>query len=223
LLSLKNLELKETKKILVFIDRANRLSKSQIIELESIFHDIIVFSYTKYEYRKGPDRILSQLYAFRQAIKEMNSNSYLVKCDSDLVFLSRNIFQRVKELECDLIGHPIGLLFKHTQGGCYFLSCSIVKRILLGNVSSILDSTCKLKRHRPLRRCPEDAFFYTFVSTLRGTIKFVNFHVNRKKTDSFAIGNNDQYSVIHFRNRPREFRHQIWKQIGENPSVEMTG
>jgi hypothetical protein len=223
LLSLENLELKETKRILVFVDRANRLSKSQISELESIVRDKTTFSYTKYEYRKGPDRILSQLYAFRKAIKEMSSTSYLVKCDSDLVFLSRKIFQKVKELKCDLVGHPVGLSFTHTQGGCYFLSGSIVKRILLSNVSRIFNSTCKLKEHRPLRKCPEDAFFYTFVSSLRGTTEFVRFHVSRKNIDSLVIREDNQYSILHFRKRPREFRFQIWKQIGGKPSVEMTG
>lgn len=161
LLSLKYIDLKYKKRIHIIIDRSNKLSQQQIDKLRTCIDEEIVFSQTEYTNRKGPRRIISELLSFQQVIQNMSINSYLVKCDSDIVFCSSYVFDQVLELQADLIGQPIYFHTKHTQGGCYFLSYNILTKILQCNISNALKKTCKLKNNRPLSYCPEDAFFTT--------------------------------------------------------------
>ena len=106
----------------------------------------------------GPRVILSELHAFRDLAAQMRPKDFLLKFDSDVIFLSDAIFRFVADARAEAVGtcvtdvHPT-LQDKFMQGGSYFIAGSALRAIVDTWITGIGFSL--LRRHSYLS---EDQF-----------------------------------------------------------------
>jgi hypothetical protein len=102
---------------------------------------------------------LSELKAYREIVGRMGAQDYLVKFDSDVLFLSDKIFRFVAMSGAAAIGTSASQLHGHQdqedymQGGCYFIGAKELRTIV--NISITKTSLARTK-HKELA---EDQFF----------------------------------------------------------------
>jgi Methyltransferase domain len=128
------------KKIHVYMDKADPLTVSQreLLEMQSKYP--LVFKTTLYPMSQaGLRTILNELSAFRNVARQMSMGDFLLKFDSDVVFLSDAIFQFVTNSGGDAIGTSVNGVHSQTrsgrktdsmQGGCYFIAAAKLRTIL---------------------------------------------------------------------------------------------
>jgi hypothetical protein len=141
-LALRSLSIRapRAKEIHIYIDKADPLTIAQreLLRLESRFP--LVFQNTLYPMSwAGPRTILNELHAFRSLARQMTVKDFLVKFDSDVIFLSDTIFQFVANSAGEAIGTSVleihsltadGHAIDYMQGGCYFIAAAKLRAIL---------------------------------------------------------------------------------------------
>lgn len=124
------------KRISIFMDRGDPLSILQRQQLQAECPHQIDFPLTQYPMASwGPKVQLSELQAYRAVAKEMSSYDFLVKFDSDVIFISSRIFELAADSQMAAIGTPVSKLHEselsedYMQGGCYFIRAKELKQI----------------------------------------------------------------------------------------------
>ena len=159
------------KEINIYMDKADPFTAVQCDLLRSESRYPLSFHQTVYPMSwAGPLVILNELYAFRKLAGQMRTGDFLVKFDSDVIFLSDAIFEFVASGEGGAIGtgvrevHPSWVREGHPsfrnnyiQGGCYF----IVGAELRAMVNSRITATA-----RSLSREYSDLFEDNFISNV---------------------------------------------------------
>jgi hypothetical protein len=139
------------KEINIYMDKADPFSAEQCELLRSESRYPLSFQQTVYPMSPSGLRvILSELYAFQKLAEQMRTGDFLVKFDSDVIFLSDTIFQFVANGGAGAIGtgvseiHP-SVRNDYLQGGCYF----IVGAKLRAMVNSRITATARaqLREH----------------------------------------------------------------------------
>jgi hypothetical protein len=115
------------KEINIYMDKADPFTAEQCELLRSESRYPVKFQQTVYPMSPpGLRVILSELYAFQNLADQMRTGDFLVKFDSDVIFLSDNIFQFVANVGAGAVGtrvrdiHP-SIQKDYLQGGCYFI------------------------------------------------------------------------------------------------------
>ena len=139
------------KEISIFVDKNDPLSAEQhrLLLLETRYP--LKFQRTPYPMSPpGPRVVLNELHAFRRIAAEMCLRDYMLKFDSDVIFLSDSIFRFVSNAGADAIGtcvtavHPT-LQEKFMQGGSYFIAGAALQRVVDAWISNTGFSL--LRRH----------------------------------------------------------------------------
>lgn len=116
----------------------------------------------------GVGTILAELDAFAEIAREVPAHDYLVKCDSDILFVSDAIFRALRSGEACAAGQCIESLHhgifgsESFQGGCYFLRAGVVSHLLRLSLSVALRETAQRSRYSPFG-LPEDRIVSTLV------------------------------------------------------------
>jgi hypothetical protein len=210
--SLKRLEIPFIGNIYIYYDRTGPFSKKQWNLLRQIYPNLIARR-SRFRLRRGLDRICSELIAFKEINSEIGGDDYLVKLDSDILFLSDNIFKVVIESEMDLVGQYPNVAipkFKYTQGGCYFMSNRIISKMIRTSFfKTVMKTTRIMKREVPKphlraswRWLPEDAFMYNLMEQNTNKIQFIDFYFPvAARWGKITLEDRERYSVIHFERR----------------------
>lgn len=191
--SLTNIGCKNLKQIQVFCDLTDFFDQKQIDELNKyscvVKKTLVPLSWG------GTNIIESELLAFSQTSKEINSNDYIMNIDSDLIFIYEDILNIISNSSEDLIGQPISFVFHASwnnhlcsdithfhQGACYFVKASFATKLLATyykNKQTIVDlikKTCFV----PENTIPPDVTVHTAMKMANGTFKGINFFVENK-------------------------------------------
>jgi hypothetical protein len=121
------------KEIYIFIDKADPFTDEKCDLLRSEVRYPIHFQQTVYAW-KGPLVFLNMLCGFRQMAERMRSADFILKFDSDVIFLSDAIFHSVTNGEAAAIGaavcevHP-SIKEDYMQGGCFFIAGAAIRAI----------------------------------------------------------------------------------------------
>lgn len=147
------------KEVYIYMDRSDPLSAVQREILQSELPYPLVFQTTKYPMSwGGPKLVLNELSVFCQHAERMRSKDFLVKFDSDVLFLSDKIFSQVMLNGIEAAGtsvsqlHPSGDQADYMQGGCYFIRGSALKKMVELKIAGVAS---ELSRFEDL---PEDKF-----------------------------------------------------------------
>lgn len=86
------------KEIHIYSDPADPLSRSQMDQIRDDCKQPLVFHLAKYRASiYGPQVRLNELYACEQLLQRMPDDAYLMKFDTDVLFVSARVFQEVSE------------------------------------------------------------------------------------------------------------------------------
>jgi Methyltransferase domain len=147
------------KTIYIYVDRSDPLTDAQRELLQSELPFTLIFQATKYPMSWGGLRlVLNELKVYRELAKEMKENDFLVKFDSDVLFLSDGVFRDLIIKNPEAAGtsvstlHPSGEKSDYMQGGCYFIRGNALKEIV---AIKIANAVTELSRFEAL---PEDKF-----------------------------------------------------------------
>jgi hypothetical protein len=148
------------KQIYIYMDKGDPLSIAECEQLRTESQYPISFRLTKYPMSSwGPKVQLSELRAYREIAKQMSAGDFLVKFDSDVLFLSNKIFQFVANSKAASIGTHVSKLHdsegqeEYMQGGCYFIGAKELCAIISIPVASSTFAPTKWGE------IPEDQFF----------------------------------------------------------------
>ena len=156
----------------------------------------------------GEQLIITELESFIEVGKEIGREDYVVKIDSDVLFISVDIFQEVLKSGKDAIGQACDYWepFIYFQGGCYFIKGSLISelrnfdRTILQEVLTAMNNETARKRQRFCHDLPEDAVIYYFIKTKTDKINLRDFY----GTQDDLYNLSKKFSVIHFeRSRTR--------------------
>ena len=137
----------------------------------------------------GETTILSELQAFRDVAAGMNANDWIVKVDSDVLFLNNSAFGYAQHQVADLVGNKelAWGAFPYSQGGCYFLRAGWVcqsgamefgeVRAMAKDVLHRFHLIAENKNKWRMPQCPEDAFMHQFVGDRGGRIRLSNYYL----------------------------------------------
>ena len=125
------------KEVNIFIDKADPFDTSQCKLLRSELRYPLIFHQTVFPMSwAGAQVILNELDGFRQLVTQIKTQDFLVKFDSDVIFLSDAIFHFVASCEAGAVGtaishlHPSNYVYDYFQGGCYFISGANLRAML---------------------------------------------------------------------------------------------
>lgn len=176
LLSLKRVN-STVAEVFIFMDRGGPLSvaQQQILQADSDFP--ISFSVTAYPMRAwGPKVLLSQVMAYRMIAERMSETDFLMKFDSDVIFVGNAIMGSVLRSPLGAIGTCAASFHRvdrdeedYMQGGCYF-----VRGAALAKIVSILIPALVFKRTR-WGAIAEDQFFSELLRTVGAHIGYEDF------------------------------------------------
>jgi hypothetical protein len=122
--SLAKIDLGYMGNIYLYVDRGHFLSHQEIDQLKTDLLPAVSVRKTRYEMSwGGPNVVINELTAYKEVMQEMNKDDYLAKVDSDVLFLSRSIFEDIIRSGGLLIGQKetYHLPYLFTQGACYFV------------------------------------------------------------------------------------------------------
>jgi hypothetical protein len=155
------------KEINIYMDKADPFTAVQCELLRSESRYPVSFRQTVYPMSwAGPLVILNELYAFRKLARQMRPGDFLVKFDSDVIFLSNAIFQFVANGEGEAIGTGVGEIHPavrndYIQGGCYFIAGAELRVLVNSRITATALSLSRKHSHlfedqfisNLLRRC----------------------------------------------------------------------
>ena len=122
------------------MDKADPFTAAQCELLRSESRYPLSFQQTVYPW-KGPPMLLNVIHAFRKLAERMGTEDFLLKFDSDVIFLSDAIFQFVANGEAGAIGtavcevHP-SIPNDYMQGGCYFITGAALRVIVSSRITA---------------------------------------------------------------------------------------
>lgn len=217
LYSLKSLELLNISllgKVYVYIDRNDTLSKEQ----EAMVYDLhlsILIAFTRYPMaRSGLNVILNELIAFELITEACDSSDYIGKVDSDILFVSDSVFDKVSLSSKDMYGEKIFNGFQFVQGGCYFIAVKAIPRLLVSPLFYALDYLYGVKNINELTLVPEDAVIYLLMKIASVSIGYGKYMDQapldvRTKMDVFE----KEISMIHFSGESRVFMQESFSAL----------
>ncbi len=149
--------------------------------------------------RLDTPRILAELEGLRQLSDALAPDSWVMKVDSDTLFLDARLFRRVMAYEGALFGHPVvnprGSDNLFAQGGAMFFRVRLLRRMVRSSTVLPLLRTC-WRAGRPLDRCPEDNFLFKLAAGLTDQIQLERFMFGMEPP--FDLKRLDGESMIHF-------------------------
>ncbi|MCE4557565.1 glycosyltransferase [Pelomonas cellulosilytica] len=114
--------------VYLFNDQEQPLSDEQIERLRERMPDLKVFLWPK-SMGWGAAQIQTIWQAYGLAAEQAADDDIIARVDSDVFFFNDRIFQVAQRSEADVIGDGHFVGFEYSQGGCYFLKASAVRRI----------------------------------------------------------------------------------------------
>jgi len=211
--SLRVLRFEGLGKVYLYIDKDDFLSEGQIIRLKKLGFDLLIRKSAGITWRTN-ETILGEVRIFLEIGREIDPEDYLAKVDSDILFLSKDIFRKVLISNKDAVGDPTAYHepFVYFAGGLYFIKASLVPVFekfspeIIDDTLNLVNNETARGRNRICKDCPEDAAIYNHISkhtSNTGFEKFTLYSWNRLKDPI------DKYSVIHFQ-RCRGAMKRFW-------------
>lgn len=216
LASLALLKNQKIKHVYIYWDRNDPPSSEQISNLAISVPLTFKVRRTKYAFKVGPKRIISELLAFEEVYKQMTHNDYIVKVDSDILFLNDTVFSKVDLSSKLAVGQRCKNL-SYLQGGIYFLSSIACSHIIGGNITKAIKVANTLGSRNPTWFIPEDAVISALLKLAEIEIEYVDFYLPMSEINVLDLIKEPTQSIIHYenvmQNRSQMLKH--WKMILE--------
>jgi hypothetical protein len=182
--------------VYLYIDKEDFLTEMQMRSLKKLRSDLIVRKREKFSWA-GEQTVRVELQVFKDISEEIDPEHYVAKVDSDVLFISDDVFASVLKSGDNLLGHKETWCapFFFTQGGCYFLKSSFIPQLsdfnkdIFAEVFDKVNNETMKAKNRSVPGCPEDAVIYSIARSKTDKISFIDFYGS---------------SVVHFNERKHE-------------------
>ncbi len=212
LASLRRLHSPDVGRIYLYIDGQDFLTPRQETRLNELDLGPTVRRCGKLSWG-GRDLILTELKAFREIAGDMAPGDYLAKVDSDVYFLSNDIFTRVLGSDDLMLGakETFWEPYVFIHGACYFLHRSLIPRLrefddgIFSQTLDDLNSMTMVKYHTNVYSpdsCPEDVVMYKLVRRLTDQIRFLDLYGLDKSVVHFP----NKREILEYHRAPAVFR-----------------
>ncbi|MFT5760225.1 MAG: hypothetical protein ACI9LM_005009 [Alteromonadaceae bacterium] len=130
LLSLKSLvqNTRPIRSIYLFVDQKAPFSEEQCQTLINIYPDLIFKTINNFEWASA-ESTKAEIDAFLDVVKNSLPNDYIVKVDSDILFLNSTKMSRIAASGLDAIGDGHWERYKFFQGGLYIIKVNVAERV----------------------------------------------------------------------------------------------
>jgi hypothetical protein len=220
------------KEITIYMDKKDPFSAEQRHLLQTETQYPLKFQRTIYPMSPpGPRVVLNELHAFRRLAEQMRARDFLLKFDSDVIFLSDSIFKFVLNAGAQAVGtcvtevHPT-LHDKFMQGGSYFIVGSALRKLVDTSIATTGFSL--LRRHTYLS---EDQFISTLLHRSGAKIIYNTFiysdailaepGLDDIILDSRLLVIPKTASVLHFEGNKSNMRRAAERLIPDLPAIWM--
>jgi hypothetical protein len=165
----------------------------------------------------GYETLLRELAAFGHVAHDPaeSATCWLMKLDSDILFLNSKILSQVAQCNADIFGqpfrHPSGLAY--TQGGCYFVATNFVDTLVNAPLTPVMRALSH-RLNRRLSDLPEDASIFAIAQSQGARAAFGDYYLPHQRIASFSPSTDEEASVIHFESNLDRTIRQHMPRIG---------
>jgi hypothetical protein len=214
--SLARLRLPFIGKIYLYLDKDDFLSPAHERELRKLGFELVPRKCERVT-GWGEAAVSVEVSAFAEIGQEINSDDYLAKIDSDVIFVSGDTFRGALASNKDLYGQLVDYWEPEVffQGGCYFIRGALLPEFgkfemaLLPKVVDALGNETARSKQRLLNgSCPDEAAIYFFLKEKTKEIVLTDFMVS--PYDMFNLVK--PVTAIHYvRSRAKMSRFELFK------------
>ncbi|MDN4504252.1 hypothetical protein QX776_17725 [Alteromonadaceae bacterium BrNp21-10] len=112
--------------ITVFIDQKAPFTSEQEQIIRRIYSDVVFYPVENFSWA-SISTTMAELSCFLKVAEESSEDDYLVKTDSDILFLSGDKFERIATSNLKAIGDGRHINYKYFQGGLYIIQNKVIK------------------------------------------------------------------------------------------------
>jgi hypothetical protein len=204
--------------VFLYIDRDDPLSPDQRTMIYELGLPVLILA-TRYPMaRSGINVIMNELAAFDNIAESCSEGDYIGKVDSDILFISNAVFEKVVISAVDMYGQKVTNGFEFIQGGCYFIASKAVSNLIISPLFCVLDILYTERNMNDLTRLPEDAvisLLMRFITT--STICYSKYIDQEPSQTRNNIGDIDKsISMIHFSGKSRIHMGNSFKALFSN-------
>lgn len=188
--------------VYLYVDRDDFFTDSQIALLRRMVPRLVIRKSDHKTTGLGEQAIANQLRAFLRVGEEIGEDDYLAKVDSDILFVSDQVFHDVLRSGDDAVGQVCDYWepFLFFQGGCYFLKGSVLSefatfdRSIMPAVLASMNNETARKQGKVFTTYTEDAVVYSFLKTRTDRVVLRSYY--GEEHDLYDLRNS--FSMIHF-------------------------
>jgi len=198
--------------VYLYVDREDSFTETQVEQLHRLVPRLVIRDSDNKTTGLGEQAIANEVAVFLEISADVAAEDYLAKVDSDILFVSGEVFRNVLESGDDAYGHVCDYFepFLFFQGGCYFIRGRLLSsfekfdaRIMPDVLAAMNNETAKSKG-RGFSTYTEDAVIYAFLKSRTTRIRLVRYY----GTERDICDLRKRFSMIHFQQmRPVMVRH----------------
>ena len=203
-------------KIWVYEDASDPFTASESMTLRSRSPNISLITGPRVT-GWGYETLLRELAAFRQIAHDPaeSSTRWIMKLDSDILFLNGKLLSQVARCDADIFGqpftHPAGLTY--VQGGCYFITTDFIDRLVSSHLTAVMRAL-SVRLNKRLFELPEDASIFAIAQRQGARVVFSDYYLPHKRIPGFVPSSEEEASVIHFESNLDRSLRQHMPRIG---------
>ena len=202
--------------VYLYVDRDDFFTDAQIDLLHRLIPRLVIRESDNKTTGLGEQAIANEVAVFVEVGKEIGAHDYLAKVDSDILFVSGEIFHEVLQSGEDAVGELCDYWepFLFFQGGCYFIKGQLIASLstfdndIMPAVLAAMNNETARKKGRVFTAYTEDAVIYSFLKTKTDRIRLTRFYGCEQ--DICDLGK--RCSLIHF----QQTRHVMERNAGRN-------
>jgi hypothetical protein len=170
-------------------DCASPLSDVECAELRDVVSCRSEFPVSAFPLVKGPGRVLSQLDQFIALAASASPTDWILKLDTDILFLGTRHLALAEASSADLFGHleDFHAPFHYAQGGCYFLRAGMVRRWARTPLLPAMRDAAWRTKKTSIANAPEDATFAQWTRRAGGRVELGSFYFEPSEEDWAAL------------------------------------
>ena len=214
--SLRNVSLECIGTVYLYVDRDDSFTRVQVDLLHRLIPRLVIRESDNKTTGLGAQAIANEVGVFLDVGKEIEPEDYLAKVDSDILFVSDDVFHDVLQSGDDAFGDICDYWdpFLFFQGGCYFIKGGLLSEFrdfdssIMPSVLAEMNNEIARQKGRVFATYTEDAVIYSFLKTKTDRIRLTRFYGCEQDICDLS----KRCSLIHF----QQTRHVMERNAGRN-------
>jgi len=188
--------------VYLYVDRDDSFTSVQVDLLHRLIPLLVIRESDNKTTGLGEQAIANEVGVFLEVGKEIDPEDYLAKIDSDILFVSGNVFHEVLQSGDDAFGHICDYWepFLFFQGGCYFIKGCLLSEFrdfdssIMPTVLAEMNNETAIQKGRVFTTYAEDAVIYSFLKTKTDRVTLTQYYGSDRELCDLRRN----FSLVHF-------------------------